>query len=79
MNDDERRWLEECFRGVREDIAGVSRRLDVLNGSVKDHGIVLVRHEEALVLVRWLAAAVAVALIGLAVDLLPRLVALAVR
>jgi len=75
MNDDERRWLEECFRGVREDIAGVNRRLDVLNGSVRKHETTLAEHSQSLRLVYWLAGAVAVSLIGLAFDWLPRILA----
>ena len=80
MNDDERRWLEECFRSVRDDIAGVNRRLDALNGSVRAHGETLVRHEQAIGIIRWIAGGIGAALVGLGATVyLPRLLALLVR
>ncbi len=79
MNDDERRWLEDRFEDLKGGIAGVNKRLDTLNGSVKADHDTVVRHEQSLGLVRWLAAAVVVSLIGLGAELLPKLLALAVK
>lgn len=76
MNDDERRWLDERFNRISDDLSGIKTRLEKLNGMVRSHETQLVEHTQMLKIVRWLAGAMVIALIGIIADSLPKLIAL---